>query len=82
MNRDAFGHSVYRILAAANIVKSDRVAPSCRRPGGAGSFSYAYPTSRRQHENAATVIGPAGPSSNAARAADAGEKRSEAEGLS
>jgi hypothetical protein len=33
-----FGHSVYRNFAAVRIVKSDRVALSCRRPGGTAFF--------------------------------------------
>jgi hypothetical protein len=40
MNRDTFGHVVYRILTAAHIVKSDRVALSCRRAGGTASISH------------------------------------------
>jgi hypothetical protein len=40
MNNDMFGHFVYRILAAADIVKSDRLALSCRRPGGTASIPH------------------------------------------
>jgi hypothetical protein len=40
MNRDTFGQLVYRILTAADIVKSDRVALSCRHPGGTASISH------------------------------------------